>query len=103
MIFLDKRFTIPNYPSRLLSYLEYKMPVITATDPNTDIGRIAEENGYGYWSLSGDIEKINLNIKKLTQNPDLIREMGESGYCFLKGNYTVENSYKIIISHFEKN
>jgi glycosyltransferase involved in cell wall biosynthesis len=103
MIFLDKRFTIPNYPSRLLSYLEYKMPVITATDPNTDIGRIAEENGYGYWSLSGDIEKINLHIKKLTQNPELIREMGESGYRFLKSNYTVENSYKVIMSHFEKN
>ena len=49
LIFLDHRFTIPNYPSRLLSYLENKMPVICATDPNTDIGRIAEENGYGFW------------------------------------------------------
>ena len=47
LIFLDHRFTIPNYPSRLLSYLEYKMPIICCTDPNTDIGRIAEENGYG--------------------------------------------------------
>ena len=41
LIFLNKNFTIPNYPSRLLSYLEMKMPVIAATDPNTDIG-------YGY-------------------------------------------------------
>ena len=48
LIFLDHRFTIPNYPSRLLSYLEYKMPVICATDVNTDIGRITEENGYGF-------------------------------------------------------
>ncbi len=38
LIFLNKNFTIPNYPSRLLSYLEMKMPVIAATDPNTDIG-----------------------------------------------------------------
>jgi len=28
LIFLDHRFTIPNYPSRLLSYLENKMPVL---------------------------------------------------------------------------
>ena len=41
LIFLDHRFTIPNYPSRLLSYLENKMPVLCATDPNTDMGRIA--------------------------------------------------------------
>ena len=34
LIFLDYRFTIPNFPSRLLSYLEYKMPVIACTDPN---------------------------------------------------------------------
>lgn len=26
LIFLDRRFTIPNFPSRMLSYLEYKMP-----------------------------------------------------------------------------
>ena len=52
MIFLDHRFTIPNYPSRLLSYLEYKMPVLCATDVNTDIGKIAEENGYGCWCES---------------------------------------------------
>ena len=36
------RFTIPNYPSRLLSYLEYKKPVLCATDMATDIGSIAE-------------------------------------------------------------
>ena len=49
LVFLDYRFTIPNYPSRLLSYLEYRMPVICATDVNTDIGKIAEDNGYGYY------------------------------------------------------
>ena len=38
LIFLDHRFTIPNYPSRLLSYLENKMPVETLTvSINTEI------------------------------------------------------------------
>jgi glycosyltransferase involved in cell wall biosynthesis len=103
MIFLDKRFTIPNYPSRLLSYLEFKMPVIAATDPNTDVGKRAVENGYGFWSLSGDLEKTNQNISRIINDPDLIREIGECGYRFLKKNYIVENSYKIIMRHFQKN
>jgi glycosyltransferase involved in cell wall biosynthesis len=54
MIFLDRNFTIPNFPSRLLSYLEYKMPVIAATDKNTDIGKVMVENGFGMWSEAGD-------------------------------------------------
>ena len=41
MIFLDHRFTIPNFPSRLLSYMQAKIPVLACTDVNTDIGKIA--------------------------------------------------------------
>lgn len=100
MIFLDRRFTIPNYPSRLLSYLEYKMPVIAATDPNTDVGLIARENEYGFWSLSGDLENMNRNIASLASNKDLQYRMGENGHKFLKANYTVDHTYKIIMRHF---
>jgi glycosyltransferase involved in cell wall biosynthesis len=100
MIFLDRRFTIPNYPSRLLSYLEYKMPVIAATDPNTDVGVIAQENDYGFWSISGDMESINRNIAVLADNKDLVHRMGENGHKFLKANYTVDHTYRIIMRHF---
>ena len=65
MIFLDHRFTIPNYPSRLLSYLEYKMPVLCATDVNIDIGKIAEENGYGYWCESVKLEDFTALVDKM--------------------------------------
>jgi glycosyltransferase involved in cell wall biosynthesis len=100
LIFLDPRFTIPNYPSRLLSYLEYKMPVLMATDINTDIGTIAQENGYGLWCENGDLEKFNSLLDTLTNNSDLRSQMGENGYKFLKENYTVEKSYEIIMNHF---
>ena len=101
LIFLDPRFTIPNYPSRLLSYLEYKMPVLMATDVNTDIGAIAEENGYGVWCENGDVDKFNSLVDKLVANPVLRTLMGEKGYKYLEENYTVEHSYDIIMKHFE--
>ena len=100
LIFLDKRFTIPNYPSRLLSYLEYKMPVLVATDENSDLGRIAEQNNYGLFSVNGDIEDFNSQLNKLVGNQILIKKMGENGYRFLMNNYTVSNSFKIIMNHF---
>lgn len=103
LIFLDPRFTIPNYPSRLLSYLEYRMPVLMATDINTDIGSIAEENGYGLWCENGDLSQFNLLLDKLTSDKNLRIQMGEKGYKFLKENYTAEKSYEIIMRHFDDN
>ena len=99
LIFLDHRFTIPNYPSRLLSYLENRMPVICATDVNTDIGRIAEENGYGYWCESVKPEDFTALVDKMVSSDR--KAMGEKGYEFLKANYTVENTYNAIMSHFK--
>lgn len=98
MIFLDHRFTIPNYPSRLLSYLEYRMPVVCATDVNTDIGKIVEENGYGYWCESVKPEDFTALVDKMLASD--MKAMGERGYEFLKQNYLVENTYNAIMRHF---
>lgn len=98
LIFLDYRFTIPNYPSRLLSYLENKMPVICATDVNTDMGRIAEENGFGYWCESVRSKDFTVLVDKMLASDR--RVMGKKGYEFLKENYTVETTYNAIMSHF---
>ena len=100
LIFLDHRFTIPNYPSRLLSYLENKMPVICATDPHTDIGRIAEENGYGYWCESVRPVDFTVLVHRFLSKPERIKTMGERGYEFLKENYLVEHTYQTIMRHF---
>ena len=99
MIFLDHRFTIPNYPSRLLSYLENKMPVLCATDVNTDIGKIAEENGYGYWCESVKPEDFTALVDKMLASD--IKAMGERGYEFLKQNYLVEHTYNAIMRHIK--
>lgn len=101
MIFLDHRFTIPNYPSRLLSYLENKMPVLCATDVNTDIGKIAEKNGYGYWRESVKPEDFTALVDKMLASDR--KAMGEKGYEFLKNNYLVEHTYNAIMAHFKGN
>ena len=98
LIFLDHRFSIPNYPSRLLAYLQYKIPVICATDVNTDIGKIAEENGYGYWCESVKPEDFTALVDKMLASDR--KAMGEKGYQFLKENYLVEHTYNAIMKHF---
>lgn len=100
MIFLDHRFTIPNYPSRLLSYLENRKPVICATDANTDIGKIAEQNGYGYWCLSVNPLHFTLLINRFLSKPESMKTMGERGYEYLKNHYDVSKTYQTIMKHF---
>lgn len=98
LIFLDHRFTIPNFPSRLLSYLEYKMPVLCATDPNTDMGRIAEQNGFGYWCESNSVEAFNSMLNRMISSN--LSKMGEAGFKYLSSNFLVDNTYGAIIKHF---
>lgn len=102
MIFLDNRFTIPNFPSRLLSYLEYKLPVLAATDRSTDLGKIIMENKFGLWSESGDLIAINQNVCKLLEDSRLRSVMGQKGFDFFVKNFTVDRSYEKIMNHFTK-
>ena len=94
MIYLDSTFTIPNFPSRLLSYLQAKKPVLACTDKNTDIGNIIVDNGFGWWCESNDLKAFEECIEKVACS-NLI-DMGEKGYDFLIENYTSEKAYKII-------
>ena len=99
MIFLDYRFTIPNYPSRLLSYITSGLPILCATDPNTDIGTIAEENGYGVHCLSNDVKGFSKAVQKLL---DANREeMGRKGWEFFVKNYTTATAWHTIANHFK--
>ena len=100
LIFLDHRFTIPNFPSRLLCYLEYRMPVICATDPNCDMGSIAKDNGFGFWCESNSVDGFTNCVDRMLHSDTKV--MGERGYQFLCDNYRIENTYNIIMKHLEQ-
>lgn len=100
LIFLDRKFTIPNFPSRLLSYMQASIPVLAATDPNTDVGRVIEKGEFGYWCISDDVKEFNERLNKLCDK-ELRTKMGWNGRKYLEENYTVKHSYDIIMSHFK--
>jgi glycosyltransferase involved in cell wall biosynthesis len=96
LIFLNPLFTIPNFPSRILSYMQNGLPVICATDLVTDIGEIAVNNNFGYKCLTSDSEAFfDYVVKLLDRNLRII--MGKNGFEFLSKEYCVENSYNKII------
>ena len=98
MIFLSPDFTIPNFPSRLLSYLECSMPVLAATDKSTDIGKVIEKAGCGLWVQSGDIKGMLNAINKLMENKDDFLLMKQNARALLENEYNVDISYHLIES-----
>ena len=100
MIFLDHRFTIPNFPSRLLSYIQAGLPVLACTDPNTDVGKVIVDGGFGWWCESNNVLEFCEIVKEAT-NSNLI-EMGARGTQYLLDNYTSAKGYEIITSSIEK-
>lgn len=96
MIFLDYRFTIPNFPSRLLSYMQAAIPVLACTDPNTDIGEVITDGGFGWWCKSNDVNAFRGTIDGIC---DGYKEpKGQNGYDLLKKEYSSEVGYKIIMN-----
>lgn len=98
MIFLDYRFSIPNFPSRLLAYMQAKLPVLAVTDCSSDIGKVIEEGGFGWWCASESVNDFEKIIHKILN--DNLEEKKENSYQYLLEQYTVDKSYEIIMKHF---
>lgn len=103
MIFLDYRFTIPNFPSRLLSYMQAKLPVLACTDECTDIGNVItgiDKSGtrthapFGWWCPSNDVKKFAKCVREATKPSSL----GEQAYAYLKEHYDVRDAVDVILS-----
>lgn len=91
LIVLNPKFTIPNFPSRVLSYMIAKKPVIAATDINTDFKDLIErDSNNGIWVCSDDFVAFNEAIEKMISLSSAERtRLGESGYEYLINNFDV--------------
>ena len=98
MIFLDHRFTIPNFPSRLLSYMQAKLPVLACTDPNTDVGEVIVNGGFGWWCESNDTDAFSTQVKKALEAD--LTAMGEKAFDYIEQNYNVNGAYNTIVKSF---
>jgi glycosyltransferase involved in cell wall biosynthesis len=98
LVNLDRRFTIPNYPSKVLDYMEARIPVLAALDGATDFGAMLDASGAGLWSLTGDLPAYRRNLDRLAGDPELRRQMGVRGRAYLEAHFTVERAVDTILS-----
>lgn len=98
LIFLNPCFTVPNIPSRILSYMQASLPMLAATDRSTDLKRIFEDCNLGYWCFNGDMEAFLEGVERL-KDSTLRRTMGLNSRQYLEKHYTVQICYDTIMKH----
>lgn len=98
LVNLSRRFTIPNYPSKVLDYFEARLPVLASLDRATDFGAMLDRSGGGLWSVTGDLPAYRRNLDRLVADPSLRREMGASGRAYLEEHFSVEGAVDAILS-----
>jgi len=102
-ILLDSRFKIPNYPSRTLAYLEKGIPIIAATDRNTDIKDLIQDNNVGLWSCSDDIDSLIKNIEIMKENKEKRKEFSKNARELFLKEFQVEKSVELLHKYITNN
>lgn len=106
LIFLDERFTIPNFPSRILDYLNFQLPILLSTDTCTDIGKIVEENECGWWIKGNNeidfFQKVCEIKEQYKKNDNYLQYKGENARKLLQRKFTTQNAFNIIIDSYYK-
>lgn len=101
LVTLSPDFTIPNYPSKTLAYLNSKLPILAATDTNTDYRNLIEDQAKcGLWCDSSKPKDFFSAIEYLSSNPQKRIEFGENGRKYSEENFDVLRSVKILENIF---
>lgn len=76
-------------PSKVYAYMMAGLPILTIMDKRANVARDALKNGFGINVANGDALGLAAQIKELSQNESLCREMGE-------------NARKVFLQKYEK-
>ncbi len=106
MLFLDYRFHVPNFPSRLLDYMNYELPVIAATDTNTDVGQTILDGNFGWWCESREIQSFYDMLSEVVcewkDNANAFVGRGKNAKKYLEQYFRTEIAYTEIIENYEE-
>lgn len=95
LVFLRYNSNTPSFPSRLLSYMEVGIPVISCTSVASDMNKVIESGKFGWGSYSNNPDSFYDAVSKCLSS-DII-EYGSNSRRYLEEHYTSDISYRIIV------
>ena len=98
LISIHEKNAAPTCPSKAVSYMSLKIPMLALINSNNDYGQILQDKAHaGFWAVGSDKEKVYTLFDKLYSNKQLRKQMGDDGYQFYCENLTTEKVYDELI------
>lgn len=98
LIILNEKMATPNFPSKSLSYLNMRVPILAALDHTTDFGKYLVENNAGLWGYSDDIPTLKERLLSYYNSKELREQVMENGYRLFMNELTTTRAYERIIN-----
>lgn len=98
LIILNEKMATPNFPSKSLSYLNMRVPILAALDHTTDFGEYLVENNAGLWGYSDDIPTLKERLLSYYNSKELREQVKDNGYRLFKEELTTARAYERIIN-----
>ena len=90
VICLTAKNTTPTVPAKILGYMAGAVPVVAFLHKESDGFEIIREAKCGYAVESGDINKAVEIVRKIYNEKDKLKEMGDNGFKYALNNFTID-------------
>ena len=91
-----------NFPGKLLGYMVQSLPILGSVNPGNDLIEHINSNGAGYAYINGEDDKLLIAAKKLLNDCQLRKSMGNNSYNVLVKDFSVDAAVHTILKHINK-
>ena len=99
LITLDARLTSHNVPGKLMSYLNWGLPVLASINPGNDLFALLESSGAGFCARNGDDDVLFRLASSMAGDADLRATMGRNARSLLDEKFSVAKAVDSIFRH----
>jgi O26-antigen biosynthesis N-acetyl-L-fucosamine transferase len=99
LISLDSRLTSHNVPGKLMSYVNWGLPVLASINPGNDLFALLESSGAGFCARNGDDEALFRVASAMANDANLRAAMSRNSRRLLDETFSVTNAADSIFHH----
>jgi O26-antigen biosynthesis N-acetyl-L-fucosamine transferase len=99
LISLDARLTSHNVPGKLMSYLNWGLPVLASLNPGNDLFALLESSGAGFCIRNGEDEGLFRLASTMAGDADLRATMSRNARRLLEEKFSVAKAVDSIFRH----
>jgi colanic acid biosynthesis glycosyl transferase WcaI len=76
-----------NFPSKLMNYMAYGIPVVASVDPASEAARIVRESGAGWVTDAANPAAFAEKVNEVLRDRDALRHAGRAGYAYARAHF----------------